>query len=167
MTERKVEQKSSLKITDVGTPKKLLEAMHKDEKRRVVGFIHGFCNDTVTRSSPDGLSSNTGMLGQFEIIPSDVTMPVVRSGICYLGDEYQPPVIAVLKVQAGADGKGQITGVSFIYEIAIERNAHTFKWALSMLGDPESLDPLSATRAKVAGYMKPVVQEVKAAGKGK
>lgn len=148
---RAVEHKSSLKLQDVANIKKVSASFGENETHRTVGYIHGFCNDSVKRSSPDGMTQYEGMVGQFEAIPLDGDAKVIRSGICYLGS-YQSPITAVLKQQAGPDGKGQVTGVSFAYEVAIFKTEKGVEWRMRPIGEPESLDPLASTRERITAY---------------
>jgi hypothetical protein len=151
---RGVEFKSSLKLQDVANVKKVLSSFAENETSRIVGHIHGFCNDTVQRSSPDGMTKYEGMVGQFEAIPSDLEMKAIRSGICYLGNTFQGSITKILKEQAGADGKGQVTGVSFVYEVAIFKTDAGPEWRMRHIGEPEGLDPLAATRERIAAHLK-------------
>jgi hypothetical protein len=148
---RKVTFKSSLKIPDIANAKKVIAAMAEGVNVLTVGYLHGFCNDTAIRTSNDGFSRSEGMLGQFEAIPTDAENPVIRSGICYLGD-FQNVVTDVLKAQAGPDKKGQVTGVSFMFEVKVHRNG---AWDVSLIEAPQSLDPLEATRQRLVNRLTP------------
>lgn len=147
-TRRSVNLKSSVKIQDVVNAKKTVANWAEDVKKDVVGYIHGFTNSIVRRTAPDGSKTYEGMAGQFEVVPVDPNEPAIQSGVCYLGDSFQPMITNLLKAQAGPDGRGQVTGVSFAFEIILQRaaNPQGYTWVLEPLTEPEGLDPLADTR---------------------
>ena len=161
---RTVNFKSSVKIQDVAPAKKVVANWPDETKKEVVGYIHGFCNAIVKRTAPDGSKTFEVMGGQFEVVPADPQEPCLRSGICYLGDSFQPMVTDILKAQAGPDGKGQVTGVSFAFEIVLMRasNPQGYTWVLEPMTQPEGLDPLEDTRKLLAARLdKPKLVEHK------
>jgi hypothetical protein len=127
--------------------------------RAVVGIIHGFCNDIIVRSAPDGSDKKyTGLSGSFEGIPiNDLTLPVLQSSILFLPDAFRDQIIAVLKQQAGADGKGVVIGCEFAFKFSVfqAKNPQGYSWEAEIIGDIVSKDPMERTRKLIAGMMRP------------
>lgn len=150
-TTRKVDFKSSMKVMDIASAKRTKELLG-DKALVHLGFIHGFANDLVKRTAPDGSAVFWGLAGQFEMLPNDTENPVLRSSILYLSPDAHNAVTKILENQKGADGRGQVTGASFIYAVSAEKGG---TWKLDAVEQPLGLDPLEETRNRLMAKLKP------------
>ena len=161
-TPRATVVRAKVTYSDLCDAKKLAgELENAPGKKIVVGVIHGFCNDKIVRSAPDGSGKQyIGLSGKFEAIPThDETKPIIQSSVCFLPDAFRDAVLQILAAQARGpnnDDKGVITGCEFAYSFSIfaAKNPQGYSWEAEPIGDIASTDPMERTRKLVEGKLK-------------
>ncbi len=143
MADRKKVQRTKLVFKDLGDPKRIA-AEKEDVKEILLGTMIGIATDIVERKGPDGVDVFTGLKGSFEAIPTDEEMSIVKSGLTFLPEAFQEPIVAQLSDE---DNEGP---VQFACEIWVIRatNPQGYSWQLRGLDDNlEKHDPLDKLRA--------------------
>jgi hypothetical protein len=129
-------------------PKKIL-ALGDETRELLLGAIVGIANGIKEGNDPQG-NSFEGLKGDFEaqVIGSDEE---VRSGVCYMPDAFQGPIISQLSDEVDAAGevtREAVKSVAFGFQVFVIRaaNAAGYSWQLRPIMAPSANDPLAELR---------------------
>lgn len=127
-----------------------------------VGVILGIARKIKRGTGPDGVTPYEGLVGEFECMFAD-GRESVGSGVCFLPDAFQEPIIAILE-----DEKSKGEAVEFRYGVSIVKsgNPQGYSWQLTPLGEMGRADPLALARQqiasdpKMASFVKPAAAAI-------
>lgn len=140
-----VVQQTKIVFKSVGDPKKALALMPENENKAVLGTIMGIATKEITRKGSDGVTIMPGLGGSFEAMSVDPTKDTVQSGVCFMPEAFQGPILDILRSDENAQ-------VKFAAEISIVRatNPQGYSWQCESLLPPAATDPLTEMRAQIA-----------------
>lgn len=144
---------TKIALKNVGNPKAV--TMLPDGTNELhLGAIVGVATGIKNGKQADGVTPFVGLVGNFEAVPSDTSKEAVASGVCYLPDAFQQPIIDALADKV--NDKGEVTqpgatSVQFAYEVyAIKaQNPQGYSWQLRSAIEPSANDPLAEAKAKL------------------
>lgn len=132
-------------------PKRFL-AEPETVNEMLLGAIVGIANGIKTGNDPQG-NEFVGLKGDFEaqIVGADEE---TRSGVCFMPDAFQGPIINMLSDEVNA--QGEVTreaekSVAFGFQVYVIRakNAAGYSWQLRPVTAPAANDPLAELRKLV------------------
>jgi hypothetical protein len=132
-------------------PKKIL-ALGEETRELLLGAIVGIANDVKVGADPQG-NQFEGLKGDFEaqVIGAEEE---IRSGVCFMPDAFQGPIIAQLSDEVDANGvvtREAVKSVAFGFQVFVIRaaNAAGYSWQLRPVMAPSANDPLAELRKLV------------------
>lgn len=153
-------QKTKLVLSDLGSPK-AVTAEDFQGKEMLLGTIIGLASAIKVAKGTDGITEFHGMKGTFEGTPADPKRNVILSSVCYMPDDFQDPVLNLLRGREAVGKEGDddyrppvapVEEVKIAFEVyAIKAdNPQGYSWMLKPLMDYKANDPLAALRAEIA-----------------
>lgn len=145
--------RNSLAIKNVGNGK-LGAVLKNDGDKVLIGTVSGIASGIKRGKMPDGVTPTIGLTGDFEGMPADAAADTVRSGVCYLPEGLQNPIIAALTDEVNSEGRVLREGaksVMFAYEVYSVKagNAAGFTWEFKSAMPIAENDPLAELRGKL------------------
>lgn len=146
-------QKTKVVLADLANPKRVSGAWPDNapaDHKELIGTIIGIASavKTATAMGKDGLTPQTfeGLSGTFEAIPADAKKETISSGVCYLPEAFQGPLIKALEA---AEEKGESLNIRLAAEVYVAKatNPQGYTWMLRPIAQPEAHDPLASVRA--------------------
>jgi len=130
-------------------PKRIL-GLPETTKELLLGAIIGIATGIKEGKDPQG-NVFTGLKGDFEATFTEEGKNPVRSGVCFMPDAFQEPLVNLLSDEV--DANGQVTreaakSAMYGYEVFVIRanNAAGYSWQLRPVTPPSENDPLSELR---------------------
>lgn len=135
------------KITLTNFNPKVLLAQPETVARMNVGTLIGRASGFVSRKSPDGSQTFTGLAGTFEAYFTDKSTDPIASGVCFLPDAFQKPLLDILSDEVDNDGavkREAAEAVQFAFNIIVKRakNPQGYEWLLEPLHDAQAEQPI-------------------------
>lgn len=147
-------QLTKLAIKNIGNPK-AVTMLPEGTNQLLLGTIAGVATGVKKTKMPDGVTVLMGLSGTFEGTPADPKADVISSGVCYLPDAFQGPIIDLLSDVVNADGEVAKEGAhsaAFAYEVYSIKatNPQGYSYMLKSAIEASEADPLAELRGKLA-----------------
>lgn len=162
-----VAQVSKIVLKSVGNPKAITMDENKDKNEMLLGRIIGVITGTVTRKDPTGEKEYKGLKGDFLATSQNTNVEPSRSGICYLPDFAQQPLIGRYEGPEADRPKGPVKLAVDVYAIKAS-NPQGYSWKLQPLIEAtelEQADPLAMLEKELSAGKQKQVEAPKAAAK--